>query len=228
MIWTNAEKVCTIEKSSDFSVDVITACCAGFYRCNTDKVMCSIGVEQQRIQWIWRHETKSLEVVPTTLQNNTWVSVHPKNVKVQSPCAGDLESSESFKSYMIKQMLLQFRTSVESYYGTFPSHEEVLSIVARCSTKEDLQAKKLTVYEAAIQRDDEWAGGYKILCSDGVVVVPYSKGLPYLLVEYATYFPDRKIGHVARVLVRKSQSASEKIGLLSWSSFRRKVERVWQ
>lgn len=140
------------------------------------------------------------------------------------------ESEEKLRSALEFQMVLQWRNSPEGYYDQHPSAEEIMASLGEHATTETLDFLRYTYGMADVQRDPEWDGAVEVFCDEGSLLIPFVGGeddaVKSLLLGYATFVPDSRVGYAATKFVRALDRVSSWLSNVHWSSIRSRVDRV--
>lgn len=192
--------------------------------------LATIWVQKARVCFVVSRE-RGFQYIPYLRQNEQWVRVPARDVKVDSVTDAIFESEEVFIAGMERQMLLQFRTLMTGYYEDYPTQDTIKEEVRKDPRKSTLIQQKYLFYVANVQRDEEFDGAYEVYCDGGFLLIPYvgdpAKENVKLLVDYANFVPGMDSETLLERWGKRIDKVSTVFSNMHWHNIRNAIERLW-
>lgn len=193
--------------------------------------LATIWVQNARVCLVVSKE-KGFQFVPYTRQNEQWVRVPARDVKVDSVTDALFQSENTFIAGMERQMLLQFRTLMTGYYEDYPTQEEIIATIKKDPRKSTLVQNRYLFYVANVESDEEFDGAYEVYCDGGILLVPYigdpSKENVKLLADYSNFIPGGDAESRLERWGKRIDKASSIFSNMHWHNIRNALERLWK
>lgn len=187
--------------------------------------VCFITTQVYRIYIVVDED--GLHYWPFEFEDGMWRKLHKHLWVVGEPRAEDFVSESALWDALCFQMVKQFRSSVESFYGDPPTHEEVQARLGSGLQVSVLDTLRYTWHTVYVQEDEEWDGAIEVLCADGSLLIPYRGEhllASRLLTEYATFYPDSYLQSATNKVSKLFDNIFSAVRNLHWSNVRLFIE----
>lgn len=174
----------------------------------------------------------SLKLIPCVRSENQWITVSLLN-RVTVPSAEELFSSvEHMKDSLTELFFRQFPIAEESFFTMLPTAKEVTGMLTSSPYGRTMAANFLVYSQDGETFVEEADGVVSILTEEGNLMIPYDKvtedGIYDIKLQMyrAKLHPDSYIEYFGNKIWECTESFSSVLRELSWSRFRRFVDRV--
>jgi len=193
----------------------------------------TIAVQKERICLMLNTEGAPY-YAPYVHEEGAWRPVNARDIKVDAVSEHALVSEENLDAALHRQMLLQFRDSICSYYDEYPDADTICATLDADPRMSTMCRYRYVFHLTDVEDDPEWDGAYNVYCAKGSLVIPYVEREPEeiddprLLMQHATFIPDSGMANVAGKAGGFFGRIGDAIRNLHWSNVRQTLNGAWR